>query len=163
MPELRIRDSRIPELHLPEMSREDIARAIGDATKDVDLSRLDPRKLDLPDMSDITRELSKVDVPAALATIGIVRRSPRPRAPFIIGGLIALGVAAFAIARSPMVRPKLETFAQRAREEFDARRLAREERTAIERRASEPQPVETYSPTPMSSPMSSPIEESVSA
>lgn len=160
MPELRIKEVRIPELHLPEMSRDDITRAIGDATKDVDLSRLDPRKLDLPDMSDIARELSKVDVPAALATVATIRRTPRPpRAPFVIGGLIALGIAAVAIARSPMVRPKLETFWQRAREEFETRRAARMERMDTERRLSEPQPVDTYSPTPMTSK----VEDAVSA
>jgi hypothetical protein len=133
MPELRIKDVRIPELNLPEMTLDDIARAIGEATRDVDLSRLDPRKMDLPDMSDIARELSKVDVPAALATVATIRRASRPaRVPFILGGLVVLGIATVAIARSPMVRPKLESFAQRAREEFESRRAARAERVAAE-------------------------------
>lgn len=162
MPELRLKDVRIPELHMPEMSRDDITRAIGDATRDVDLSRLDPRKLDLPDMSDIARELSKVDVPAALATVATIRRAPRPpRAPFVLGGLIVLGIAAVAIARSPMVRPKLESFAQRAREEFETRRAARAERVAQEHElwAS----LDTPAASTATAPTSMRVEESIPA
>ena len=127
MPTLRIKEVRIPELHLPEMSRDDIAKAIGDVTKDL-------RNLDLPDASDIARELSKVDVPAAIESITSGRRGGRmSRAPLVLGGIVVLGIVTVALAMSPMFRPKLEQMARRAREEFEARRDAATEREATER------------------------------
>lgn len=139
MPELRLKEVRLPELHLPEMSREDIARAIGDARRDVDLARLDPRRIELPDRSDIdlpkfdlTRiDLSKVDVPKAIATAtqaaGLIRMSRRPRLPFVLGGVVVIGLIGFAIATSPAVRPRLEDAAHRARQRLDAWRAGRSE------------------------------------
>ena len=144
MPELRLKEVRLPELHLPEMSREDIVRAIGDARRDIDLTRLDPRridrsdrpatdlpaadlpKLDLPKL-DLTRiDLSKVDLTRALATAtqaaGLIRASRRPRLPIVVGGIVAVGLIGFAIMTSPVVRPRLADLAQRARRRLEARR-----------------------------------------
>ena len=95
MPELRIKEFRMPELHLPEMSRDDISRAIGDATRDVDLSRFDPRRVDLPEVAgDISRELSKIDVPKAIAE---ARGKTRSRWPFVAIGAFILGLMAIAV------------------------------------------------------------------
>lgn len=135
MPELRIKEVRLPELHLPEMSRDDISRTIGDAARDIDLTRLDPRRLDLPDFSGIGRELSKIDVPKAVATATTLGRTRRSRLPFVIGGLLTLGLVAFAVATSPILRPRLEAAAQRARERFDeirAERMAGEDAHAFD-------------------------------
>ena len=136
MPELRIKEVRLPELHLPEMSRDDISRTIGETARDIDLTRLDPRRLDMPDLSGIGRELSKIDVPKAVASAATLgRASRRSRLPFVIGGLLTLGLVAFAVATSPILRPRLEAAAQRARERFDeirAERMASEDAHAFD-------------------------------
>jgi hypothetical protein len=129
------------------MSRDDIIRAIGDATRDVDLRRFDPRrsepevapspierakaqiaKVDLSKIDLSKVDLSRVDVPKAIATAGqaagLVRRSRRPRLPFIIGGLVTIGLIGFAVASSPMVRPRLDAMARKARARMDAMREA---------------------------------------
>jgi hypothetical protein len=141
MPDMRLREVHLPELHLPEMSRDDIVRAIGDATRDVDLSRFDPRRIELSesartrlettkaDLSSI--DLSKVDVPKAIATVtqaaGLVRLVRRPRLPFVIGGLVTLGLIGYALATSPVVRPRLDDVARKARARIDAMRTPADE------------------------------------
>ena len=144
MPDLRFREVHLPEVHLPEfhlpeMSRDDIVRAVGDARRDIDLSRLDPRRFEMPAFDapkkqrpriDLSRiDLSKVDVPRTVATAaqaaGLLRAARRPRLPFILGGLVTLAIVGFALANSPMVRPRLEEIARRARQRLDERRAAR--------------------------------------
>ena len=99
MPELRIKEVRLPELHLPEMSRDDITRAIGDATRDIELRRC---RVDLPEVAaDISRELSKIDVPQAVA----MRRSRPARACRSCIGALILGLMAIAVATSPPSGP----------------------------------------------------------
>ena len=68
MPELKLRE-RLPELKLPEMSRDDIAKALGEARKElgevrkdlnefrkeievprVDVSKIDPSKFEMPNI-----------------------------------------------------------------------------------------------------------------
>jgi hypothetical protein len=125
MPALRLREVQMPELHLPEMSRDDIARVIGDARRDVDLRRLDPRQLDVPEIELPKVDLPTVDIPKAISNAieatGI-GRSRRPRLPFVIGGLITLGLVGFALLTSPMVRPRLTDLGQKVKERIDARR-----------------------------------------
>jgi hypothetical protein len=138
MPDLRFREVHLPEvhlpeLHLPEMSRDDIVRAVGDARRDIDLSRFDPRRFEMPSFDtpklDLSRiDLSKVDVPKTVATAaqaaGLVRATRRPRLPFILGGLVTLAIVGFALANSPVLRPRLEEIARRARQRLDERRAA---------------------------------------
>jgi hypothetical protein len=134
MPDLKIKDIKMPELHLPEMSRDDIVQAMGDARRDLDLSRFDPRKMDLPEV-----DLSKVDVPKAIseaaAAAGIVRASRRPRLPFILGGLVTIGLVSFAVMNSPMIKSRLSELARRAKERMDERRAARLGGSDLEPRA----------------------------
>jgi hypothetical protein len=115
MPELRIKEVRMPELHLPEMSRDEISRVVGDATRDIDLSKLDPRRIDV----------SEIDLPKAVTdaaqAVGLAKR-PRPRAPFILGGLMLLGLVTVAVMTSPAVRPRLEELARRIRGRIDEAR-----------------------------------------
>lgn len=119
MPELRLREVRLPELRLPEMTREDIVRTIGDARTNLDLPAID---------------LSRIDVPKAIATAtqaaGLVRATRRPRLPFVIGGLVAIGLVGFAILRSRAVRPRVEEAGRRARQAIDERRAAMAEADA---------------------------------
>jgi hypothetical protein len=139
MPTLRIREVRLPELHLPEMSRDDIGRAIGDATRDIDLSRLDPRGKDMPEIDlskielpkiDLKKiDLSGIDIPKAVATASAMRgKSRRSRLPFVVGGLITLGLVGFALMSSPAVRPRLTSLGQRLKEKVDERRAAMDAR-----------------------------------
>jgi hypothetical protein len=126
MPALRLREVHMPELHLPEMSRDEIVRVIGDARRDVDLGRLDPRRVDMPDIDLSKMELPAIDIPKAVATAveaaGFARASRRPRLPFVIGGLIALALVGFALLTSPMVRPRLSALGQKMKERIDERR-----------------------------------------
>ncbi len=139
MPTLRIREVRLPELHLPEMSREDISRAIGDATRDIDLSRLDPRGKEMPDIDlpkvDLKKiDLSGIDLPKAVAAIDLQKAvatasamrggKRRSRVPFVVGGLITLGLVGYALMSSPAVRPRLTSLGQRLKERVDERRAA---------------------------------------
>lgn len=122
MPDLSLKGVRRPDLRLPEVSRDDIGRAIEDVRRDVDLSRFDPRKFDMP-----TIDLSKVDVPAAVTSaaqaVGVVKR-PRSRVPFVVGGLIVTGLIAWVAANSPAIRPRIDAAIARARTAIQARRDA---------------------------------------
>jgi hypothetical protein len=136
MPALRFKEVRLPELHLPEMSRDDIVRAIGDARKDVtldrvDLTRLDPRQsrladIDLPrvDLSKI--DLSKVDlskvemprleVPKAIVDAGVAAglvKRRRSRWPYLIGAVFGLALLGFALSQLPIIRERMEDMRRR--------------------------------------------------
>ncbi len=111
MPALRLREIQLPELHLPEMSRDDIVRAIGDATRDVELPKVDLPAIDIP-----------TAISNAVEAAGIRRSSRRARLPFVIGGLITLGLVGFALLTSPMVRPRLTELGQKMKQRIDDRR-----------------------------------------
>lgn len=128
MPELRLKEVRMPELRLPEMSRDDITRAIGDARAEADLGRFDPRRLDLSEVEIPRVDLSRIDVPRAVASAtqaASMVRARRPRLPFIIGGLITLGLVGFALLNSPAVRPRLAEAARRAKARIEEQRAER--------------------------------------
>ncbi|MFP5342875.1 MAG: hypothetical protein ACLGIJ_08130 [Candidatus Limnocylindria bacterium] len=122
MPDLSLKGVRKPDLHLPEMSRDDIARALDGARRDVDLARFDPRRFEMPDI-----DLSKLDVPAAVTSAarsaGLVKQR-RSRAPLIVGGLIVAALVAIAAAMSPAIRPKLDAAGRRLRAAVQERRDA---------------------------------------
>ena len=128
MPDLRLNEIRLPELHLPEMSRDDIVQAvndkrrdINDKARDIDLSRFDPRRIELPEV-----DLSKIDVQKAVTeaaqSAGIARRDRMPRLPFVIGGLVTMALVAFAVITNPRIKPRLDDMARKAKASFDERR-----------------------------------------
>lgn len=132
MPILTRKSFQLPELHLPEMRRDDIARTLsevrqelGDARREIDKSRADIAKLHLPkfEMPDV--DLSRLDVPKAVTSAaqsaGLMKRR-RSRAPFVIGGLVTLGLLVWAALRSPRVQERVRTLAHDARERIDAMR-----------------------------------------
>lgn len=125
MPDLSLKGVRKPDLRLPEMSRDDITRALEDVRRDVDLSRFDPRRFEMPDI-----DLSKVDVPAAVTSAarsaGLVKQR-RSRVPFVIGGLIVAALVAVAAAMSPAIRPKLDAAGRRLKAAVQERRDAMHE------------------------------------
>ena len=125
MPELHLKDLRFPELRMPEMTRDDIAKALGDARKELG----DVRK-ELGEMRhDI--DLSRIDVPKAVSdaatsvgqTVGLVKR-PRSRLPFIAGALVTIGLVGWAVRSSPSLKSRIQDVVQSARERMDAMRAS---------------------------------------
>ena len=125
MPELHLKDLRFPELRMPEMTRDDIAKALGDARKELG----DVRK-ELGEMRhDI--DLSRIDVPKAVSdaatsvglTVGLVKR-PRSRLPFIAGALVTIGLVGWAVRSSPSLKSRIQGVVQSARERMDAMRAS---------------------------------------
>ena len=136
MPELHLRE-RLPELKLPEMSRDDIAKALGDTRKElgqvrkdlndfrrdfeapkIDLSKIDMSKVEMPNV-DVAKEFRDAgkDLRDAGKHLAKNARSAaqdaglvkRPsRLPFVIAGAITLGVVGWALANSPSVKARLQ-------------------------------------------------------
>jgi Sec-independent protein translocase protein TatA len=147
MPELNLKDIRkdfrLPELRLPEMSRDDIAKAIGEARKELSEVRRDlnefRREFEMPKVDVTTVELPKVDMAKvgkdarkvgkdarknarqAAEKAGLVRRTSR--VPFVIAGIATLGLVAWALA-TPGVKARLRDAARQARERMAERRSA---------------------------------------
>jgi hypothetical protein len=151
MPELNLRnirrEIRLPELRLPEMSRDDIAKALGDARKELREVRKDlqdfRREFELPKVDMATTEVPRVDVGKvtdnakqvadnakqgvmqAAQAAGLVKTPPsRSRRPFLVAGIVTLGVLGFAFLNSPTMKARLRDSAQRARERMAARRTS---------------------------------------
>jgi hypothetical protein len=119
------------------MSRDDIGKALGEVRRDiadasrdiVDASRdIDLSKVELPSFELSRVELPKVDVSradlskavdSASQVVGI-RRS-RSRVPFVIAGIVTIGLVAWAMLSSPLT-PRLREAAARARERLDEAR-----------------------------------------
>jgi hypothetical protein len=154
MPELNLKDIRkdfrLPELRLPEMSRDDIAKALGEARKELsevrrdlnefrrefEMPRVDPTAVELPkvDMAKVSKDAEKLGKDArkmakdarksatqAAQKAGLVRRPSR--IPFVLVGLATLGLVAWALA-TPGVKARLREAAQQARERMAERRTA---------------------------------------
>lgn len=120
MSELPVKESRLSELHLPEISRKDIVRSLSEMRMpDVDLpdsvTKRDWPKFEMPDI-DVGKAVAGV---AAAAHIG--RRS-RSRWPFAVGGLIVAGLATAAILSNETIRAKVAGGFEALRERFAAMR-----------------------------------------
>lgn len=143
MPELHLRE-RLPELKLPEMSRDDIAKALGETRKElgqvrkdlndfrrdfeapqIDLSKIDLSKLEMPNV-DVAKEFRDAgkDLRDAGKHLAKNARSAaqdaglvkRPsRLPFVIAGAITLGLVGWALANSPSVKARLQQAMHQAR------------------------------------------------
>lgn len=158
MPELNLkelrRDIRLPELRLPEMSRDDIAKALGEARKEIrevrkdiesfrrdfEVPRVDITAVEMPsvDMAKVADGAKQVAEGArdgakqvakgargAAEQVGLVKPANRlPRAPFVLAGLVTIGLVAWALISSPTVKTRLRHGAQRARERMAERRNA---------------------------------------
>jgi Sec-independent protein translocase protein TatA len=152
MPELNLRDIRkdlrFPELRLPEMSRDDIAKALGEARKEmqevrkdlndfrrefevpkvdvsaVEMPRIDLSKVDLEKVSKDARKMSKdarKNARQAAQKAGLVKGPSR--IPFVLVGLATLGLVAWALA-TPGVKARLQEAARQIRERMDEQRNA---------------------------------------
>jgi hypothetical protein len=147
MPELQLKKIRFPELHLPEMSRDDISKALGDARKELGEVRKDlndfRREMEMPrvDLSKVEVpkiDLSKVEVPKeardaarkagknmtkAAQDAGLVKR-PASRLPRVIAAVVTLGLVGWALANSPTVRARLRAAAQQIQDKMAERNNA---------------------------------------
>jgi len=136
MPELRIKDVHMPELRLPEMSRQDISKALGevrrdiadasrdfaDASREIDLSKVDLSKVEFPKIDISRKDVSKAFDSAAEA-VGV--RKSRSPIPFVIAGIVTLGLVAWALLSSPAT-PRLRAAAAKARERIDEFRMGQD-------------------------------------
>ena len=93
MPELRVKNVRPPELHLPEITREDLARLV---------SGIDLPKVDLPSADDLANT-----VQGAAATVLPGRRRRRRRWPLVIAGLLMAGLGGRLILGNEAVRARV--------------------------------------------------------
>ncbi|MEO8571738.1 MAG: hypothetical protein ABI553_08560 [Chloroflexota bacterium] len=122
MPELPVKDVRLSDLHMPELKREDILRALSEIPRpDVDLSKLERPKFDLPSI-DVGKAMA-----GAAAAAGISRRNKSTRWPLAVGGLIVAGLAAWAILTNEMVRSRLAGAAGAVKERIATMRSGDEE------------------------------------
>jgi hypothetical protein len=157
MPELNLKeirkDFRLPELRLPEMSRDDIAKALGATRKElsevrrdlndfrrefempkvdlaaVELPKVEIPKVDMPkvDMAKVSKDARKAGKDArknaiqAAQKAGLVKRPSR--IPFILVGLVTMGLVAWAMA-TPGVKTRVRDAARQARERMAERRAA---------------------------------------
>jgi hypothetical protein len=150
MPELHLRE-RLPELKLPEMSRDDIAKALGETRKElgevrkdlnefrreievprIDLSKIDASKLEMPNV-DIAKELrdARKDLRDAGKHIAKNARSAAQdaglvkrtsRLPFVIAGAVTLALVGWALANSPSIKARLRLAAQQVQDRMAERR-----------------------------------------
>jgi Sec-independent protein translocase protein TatA len=155
MPELNLKDIRkdfrLPELRLPEMSRDDIAKALGEARKELSEVRRDlnefRREFEMPKVETTTVEIPKVvdmtkvsqdaeklgkdarkmakdvrkSAKEAAQKAGLIRRPSR--IPFVLVGLATMGLVAWALA-TPGVKGRLREAAQQAQKRMAERRTA---------------------------------------
>jgi hypothetical protein len=106
MPELSVKEIRLP---------------------DVDLPRLEWPKVDLSSV-DVGKAIAGA---AAAAHIG--RRARRPRWPLVVGGLIVAGLAGWAILSNEALRARLASGAGAIRERISAVRSKRYDQLEIDR------------------------------
>jgi hypothetical protein len=155
MPELKLRE-RLPELKLPEMSRDDIAKALGEARKElgevrkdlndfrkeievprVDVSKIDPSKFEMPnidygkefrDARNDLRDAGKQMSKNARKAAQDAGLIKRPsRLPFVIAGAVTLGLVGWALANSPGIRARLRLAVQQLQDKMAERRAAWDE------------------------------------
>lgn len=171
MPEFTVKEVRVPELHLPEIKREDIVRTLSGARlPEIDLAKARRASIKVPTVtisgSDVGRLL------AAGATIArLVRPTPtrrpwrmgpfarrgrspierivqpkrRSRRPLLIALIAIAAVGTWAILRRPDVRRRINLAIEDARTRMAQRRADREELALSER-----EPVAVMASTPTS-------------
>ena len=133
MLELPIKEGRLPELRLPEISRDEILRSFQEIKRpDLDLSSVDWPKVDLSNVEwpkvDLSRiEWTREDLDKAILGLTAAARLVRPavrsrRLPLGLGFLAIAGLATFALLSRPSVRDRLARTAREARRRADSAR-----------------------------------------
>lgn len=142
MPHVPMKEVRLSDLHLPEITRDDIVRSLSEIhLPDLDVSRLELPRIDLPEAVSGFEwpkiDLSSVDVGKAVAGAAaaahIGRRAHRPRWPLAVGGLIVAGLTGWVILSNEALRAQLAGWADAIRERISALRSSRHGRREIDR------------------------------
>lgn len=145
MPEFTVKEVRLPELHLPEINRDEIVRTLsGVRLPEVDLARARRAKIKVPTVTLTADDVGRI-IGAGAALTRFVRPTPtrvpspwkpfrrsrspvamivrprtrRSRRPIVLGALVVVAVAVWAILRRPATRRRLEAGARQAREQFE--------------------------------------------
>jgi len=135
MPELPVKEVRMPELHFPEIDRAEITRSLSEMhLPEFDMPRIERPKM--PDrMSKMPDRMSKVDLGKAVA--GVVAMTPfrpkpaRRRWPLAIGLIIA-GVATAAVLSNRSLRDRLAAAVDALRTRLMAMRQGTDEGLEID-------------------------------
>lgn len=152
MPDLHLKD-RLSELKLPEMSRDDIGKALGEARKELgevrkdlndfrrelevprmDMSKVDLSKFEMPNV-DVAKEFrdARNDLRDAGKHMAKNARSAAQdaglvkrtsRLPFVIAGAVTLGLVGWALANSPSIKARIRLAAQQMQDKMAERRVA---------------------------------------
>jgi hypothetical protein len=117
MPELPVKEVRPSELHLPEIKRDEIVRALSE----IHLPEIDLPRIERPDVDLSARSFGRVATGIAVA-LGLVTRPRRSRWPLAVGGLIVAGLAAAAVLSNTTVRARLSSGAAALRHRVGAMR-----------------------------------------
>jgi hypothetical protein len=147
MPELPVKEVRMPELHLPEIDRAEIARSLSE----MHLPEFDLPKIERPKMPD---RMSKVDLGKAVA--GVVAMTPfrpkpaRSRWPVAVGGLIIAGVATAVVLSNRALRDRLAAAVDALRTRLMAMRQGADEGLEID--VDEPVAFQAAETTPIDPP-----------
>ena len=109
MPELPVKDLRLSELHLPEIKRDDIVRALSERLPAVDLSAIELPGRDRRATGRF--DWRSIDPAEALAGLAAVTRIGRPlvrrwRWGVAAGVVIAVGVVTTAVLARPEIRDR---------------------------------------------------------
>jgi hypothetical protein len=153
MPEFTVKEVRLPELHLPEIKRDDIVRSLsGVRLPEVDLAKARSARLNLPPIAVTSADIGRLAA-AGAAIARFARRAPRrgrlPGLPgrrsrnpiarliqprtrrsrwpilLVVVGAVAIGV--WALLRQPSIRRRIDEMAREARDRL-ATMGARDER-----------------------------------
>jgi hypothetical protein len=126
--------TRTPDLstlqHLPEMTRDSIARGLSDIRLP-DLTSLERPMLNLPEF-DVPKTIT-----AVATAVGLVKPA-RPRWPFVLAGAVALGIASWVAVNRTMLRVRLDELASTARSTMRGDRRASDEALAFPAAATAP-------------------------
>ena len=125
MPATPVKESRLPELHLPVIDRDEIVRALSEIRlPEVDLSKIQLPNMEMPDI-----DLSKIDIRRAVedaaVRVGVTQRTRR-RWPILAAIAVGLSLGAMTLLRRPAVRSQIEESAKKARARIEQMRLERE-------------------------------------
>jgi hypothetical protein len=147
MPEFTVKEVRLPELHLPEIKRDDIIRSLsGVRLPDVALARARGTTIKIPTVTMSGSDVGKlIAAGAALARFarpmpgrgvrlngrfGRRSRSPlvrivqprrrRARWPYALGAFLIVSLGAWAVLRQPSVRQRVAGVMRDARQRIDA-------------------------------------------
>jgi len=157
MPEFTVKEVRLPELHLPEIKRDEIVRSLsGVRLPEVDLARARRATIKVPAVSVSSSDLGRL-LAAAAALARFVRPAPgrpsmlaipigrRARSPLarivrprrrgsrwpLAVGVVVVVLGAWAILQRPEVRRRIQMTTRKVRSRFDDLRAGEEAREPI--------------------------------